>query len=149
MLLHQVAPHADLSTDDLPLGAIVGPPHRRPPKRLRIGRARHRELAGVHRAVEARDRNAGRGFPTLGDLRWQWRSGDSDRTQRFRKAERVIQHPDHVGRHTDHHGSPGRGRDVETMLRGPVRLPEHDQRCSNPKAVEAHAADALGQRCHG
>src|SRR4029077_14702251 len=58
-VLHQVAPHTDFAVDDLPLGAIVRPAHRRPANTLRVGWARHGQLAGVHGAVEARDRHTG------------------------------------------------------------------------------------------
>src|SRR5712691_803473 len=77
--LHEVAAHTDFSLKNLPLGPIVRPPHRGPASSLRVGWARHGQLAGVHRAVEARDRDSGRSLPTLGDLRGQRRAGDRDR----------------------------------------------------------------------
>src|SRR5712692_1379845 len=155
-ILHEVASHTDFSNaaadsvgrwafEDLPLCAIVRPPHRGPAKSLRVGGARHSKLAGVHRAVEARDRNAGRGLPTLRDLRGQRRAGDRNRAQRPRCAKRVVEHPDHVGRHADQHGSPRPVCDVETMLGSPVRLAKHDKSCAHAKTVKAHAADALGE----
>src|SRR5712692_851373 len=158
-ILHEVASHTDFSNaaadsvgrwafEDLPLCAIVRPPHRGPAKSLRVGGARHSKLAGVHRAVEARDRNAGRGLPTLRDLRGQRRAGDRNRAQRPRCAKRVVEHPDHVGRHADQHGSPRPVCDVETMLGSPVRLAKHDKSCAHAKTVKAHAADALGEGRH-
>src|SRR5712692_5865450 len=78
-ILHEVAAHADLTLEDLPLGAIVRPPDRGPASGLRVGWARHGQLTGVHGAVEARDRHAGRGFPALRDLRGQGSAGDRHR----------------------------------------------------------------------
>src|SRR5712692_2850499 len=78
-LLYQVAAHADLTIEDLPLGPVVRPAHRRPAERLRIGWARHRELARIHGAVKARDGHARRALPTLRDLRGQRRTGDGHR----------------------------------------------------------------------
>src|SRR5229473_6536948 len=80
-MLHEVATHADFSIEDLPLRAIVRAADGRPPNRLRVGWARHGQLAGVHRAVEARDRHAGRGLPALRDLRGQRGAGDRHRAQ--------------------------------------------------------------------
>src|SRR5260370_919268 len=139
-ILHEVAAHAYFPNaaadsvgrwvEDLPLGAIVRPPHRGPAESLRIGWARHGQLAGVHRAVEARDRDSGRSLPTLGDLRGQRGAGDRDRPQRGRGAQRLAQHPAHVGRHADHHGSPRPAGDVKAVLRSPVRLAGPPQACA-------------------
>src|SRR5216683_1214843 len=102
-ILHEVAAHADFSylaaagcvgysVHNLPLGAIVRPAHRGPANSLGVGWTRHGQLAGVHRAVKARDRNAGRGLPTLRDLGGQRRAGDRDRAQGRRCAKRLVQH---------------------------------------------------------
>src|SRR5713226_2107284 len=86
-ILNQVAAHADLTSTaadrvgrwaikDLPLGSIMRAADGRPAKRLRVGWARYGQLAGVHRAVEARYRHAGRGLPALRDLGGQRGAGD-------------------------------------------------------------------------
>src|ERR1700694_6002770 len=146
--LDQVAAHAYLSLYDLPLGAVVWSSNGGPAKALRVGRARHRQLAGVHRAVEARDRDAGRGFPPFGDLRGKGGAGDRDRTQSLQRWEGVVQHADHVGRHADHHRGARFSSDGEADLGWPMRLAQHDQRGAAAQAEEAHAADALGERRH-
>src|SRR5207302_4760319 len=111
-VLDEVASHADLSVDDLPLGAIMRPTHCRPAKMLWIGRAGHRELAGVHRPVKAGDRDPGRLLPALGDLWGQWRSRNGDRAYRG-QLDWPVEQPGHGGRHADHHGSSCRGGGLE------------------------------------
>src|SRR5260370_13630979 len=50
-ILHEVAAHADFLVEDLPLAAIVRPPPRGPASSLRVGWARHGQLAGAHGAI--------------------------------------------------------------------------------------------------
>ena len=73
---------------------------------------------------------------------------DIDRAQAW-QVDRVVENPDHIGRHADQNRSPRPPRHVEALLGRPVRLPKHDQSCALAKAVKAHAADALRQRRHG
>ena len=146
-VLHQVAPHADLVIDDLPFGTIVGPPDGGPARGLGVGWAGDGELTGVHRAVKAGHRGPGRQLPAFGDLWGHGRSRNRDRPHRWQR-DRLAEHPDHVGRHADHHGSPCRRRGLEAVLRAPVRFAQHDQCGAQAQAVQAHPADALGQRRH-
>ena len=60
----------------------------------------------------------------------------------------MVEHPDHVCRHADHHGSCRAGSGGEAVLGSPVRLAEHDECRAMAHAVQAHPADALSQRRH-